>query len=68
MKRYYIMTARRSIYTKYLIEREGDTPLGEYDGEYIGYVDGDTISHTYSEAFETKEEALQHDDAYTEGR
>jgi hypothetical protein len=68
MTRFYIMTTCRSTYTKYLIEREGDTPLGEYDGEYIGYVDGETDSHTYSEAFETKEAALQHDDAYTEGR
>jgi hypothetical protein len=68
MKRYYILTTVRSTYTKYLIEREGDTPLGDYDGEYIGYVDGDTTSHMYSEAFESKEKALEHDDVYTEGR
>jgi hypothetical protein len=67
-KRYYIMTTERTTYTKYLIEQDGETPLDDYDGEYLGYVDGETTGHEYSEAFPTEQEALSSDDGYTEGQ
>ncbi len=67
-KRYYIMVTERITYTKYLIEQEGSTPLGDYDGEYLGFVDGETTGHEYSKSFEKKEDALKSDLGYTEGR
>jgi len=69
MKRYYIMTTERTTYTKYLIElEEGNEKLDDQDGEYLGFVDGETTDHQYSEEFETKEAALQSDLGYVEGK
>ena len=69
MKRYYIMTTERTTYTKYLIElEEGNEKLDDQDGEYLGFVDGETTDYQYSEEFETKEAALQSDLGYVEGK
>ena len=67
-KRYYIMVTSRTTYTKYLIEKVDNLSLDDHEGDYLGFVDGETFAHEYSEAFETKEAAIMSDLGYVEGK
>jgi hypothetical protein len=65
--KYYIRTTERITYTKYLIAAETDA-LDDLDGDYLGYVDGETTTHAYAGPFDTEADALNSDDGYTEGQ
>ncbi len=65
---FYIRETNRKTYLKYLIEAADKEAAEDIDGEYLGYVDGDTADDAVLHGpFVTREEALAQDVAYTEG-
>lgn len=64
---FFIKETNRKTYLKYLVEAADQEAAENIDGEYIGYVDGDTADNAILHGpFATREEALAQDVSYTE--
>lgn len=65
---FFIRETNRKTYLKYLIEAADKDTAENVDGEYFGYVDGETEDDAVLHGpFASREEALAQDTAYTEG-
>lgn len=69
---FFIRSIPRYTFSTYLVEAESIHDVDKVDGEYLGVVDVDinerdpVAESTVRGPFETKEEALKDDSAYTE--
>jgi hypothetical protein len=64
---YFIKVTERKTYLKYLIEAENAEEVDDHEGEYLGYVDGETEASRVVGPFADKEEACASDESYVEG-
>ena len=63
---YYIKIVRHITELKYLVTDPEDE--AHDNAAYLGYLDGEVLDVTVSQAFETEEAALEDINSYTQGR
>jgi len=63
---FYLKHAIRETRTVYLVEGMDREDAEQYDGEHLGYVDGDDNDCEWFGPFETREEALESDYAWVQ--